>query len=291
MPLSTPVAIIVFNRPEHTRRVLDCIAPAAPQRLYVIADGPRPDHPEDAEKCTAVRKLFDDLPWDCDVVRNFSPVNLGCGLRPATGLTRLFEQCDQAVVLEDDHLPAPDFFSFCETMLTRYADNEKMMHVNGANYLREWQPHSQSYFFSRLMMPTGWASWARAWQHFDFDLRFWDTAVFTPNRVADKAQNVLGRTLTNPRCSWWDFQWAVAIQRNAGLAVTPSVNLVTNAGYDTAGTHTTTGGSPFASIPATQLPTPYPYPDSMEIDEEFDAELLKLSHDADHLFAGALTVS
>ena len=83
--MRTPVALIIFNRPDLTERVFAEIARARPQKLLVIADGPRPDQAGEAEKCAAARAIVDRVDWECNVLKNYSDVNLGVGRRPATG--------------------------------------------------------------------------------------------------------------------------------------------------------------------------------------------------------------
>ena len=126
--------LIVFNRPEATRRVLAELAKVRPARLFVIADGPRPNRPDDQDRCMAVRALIEKVPWDCDVVRRYSDVNLGCGHGPASGVSWVFDQVDEAVILEDDCVPHPTFFEFCDELLERYRNDERIMHIAGNNF-------------------------------------------------------------------------------------------------------------------------------------------------------------
>ncbi len=94
---STSVAFIIFNRPDTTRRVFAEIAKARPPKLLVIADGPRADHPDDVEKCAAVRAIIDSVNWDCEVLKNYSDVNLGCKRRVSSGLDWVFDTVEEAI--------------------------------------------------------------------------------------------------------------------------------------------------------------------------------------------------
>lgn len=77
--MQTPVAFIIFNRPEVTERVFAEIARARPRKLLVIADGFRADKPGGAKECAASRAIIDRVDWECDVLKNYSNINLGCG--------------------------------------------------------------------------------------------------------------------------------------------------------------------------------------------------------------------
>src|SRR5947207_2486082 len=112
--LNTPVAIIIFRRPEFTERVLQAVARIRPSKLLVVADGPRPDCAGEAEACAAARAVVDRFDWDCEVLKNYSETNLGCGRRPATGIDWVFENVEEAIILEDDCVPDSSFFFFCQ---------------------------------------------------------------------------------------------------------------------------------------------------------------------------------
>src|SRR5688500_10487193 len=112
--MQTPVALLIFNRPEMTRRLVDEIVLARPPKVLIFADGPRPDHPEDTSLIAASRAVVEQAQWPCDVLTNYSNVNLGTKFRPATGLDWVFETVEKAIFFEDDCLPHPSFFRFCD---------------------------------------------------------------------------------------------------------------------------------------------------------------------------------
>src|SRR5215831_3805810 len=157
--MRTPVALIIFNRPDVTERVFAEIAHARPRKLLVIADGPRFNRPGEAEKCTATRAIIDRVNWECEVLKNYSDVNLGCGGRESSAMIWIFEQAEEAIILEDDTLPQPTFFRFCEELLEKYRDDERVMHISGDNWLFGQKRISDSYFFSHYCLSWGWASW------------------------------------------------------------------------------------------------------------------------------------
>ena len=211
--LDTPVVFMVFNRPALTERVLRQIRRQRPRRLWVISDGPRADSPSDLRQVARVRAAIDRLvDWPCELTRDYADKNLGCGPRIASGLTSAFDRFDRAIVLEDDTLPDPSFFRFCETMLDRYANDPRVVHVSGANStaaLGLSQPQD-AYRFSRIPDIWGWATWSRAWSHYDFRLSEWDTIdqadwlrSITPHRPIRKllrgAFNQQFRLGNNPR--------------------------------------------------------------------------------------------
>ncbi len=171
MPLTTPVALVVFNRPDVTRLVVEAVRQAKPPILLVVADGPR--RPDEVARCDEVRAIvLDAVDWECDVRTNFADANLGCRRRVSSGLDWVFDEVPEAIVLEDDCLPVPSFFTYCDALLDRYRDDERVMHIGGMQ-LSPTGRCSASYRFSRFTHVWGWATWRRAWQHYDVAMGGW----------------------------------------------------------------------------------------------------------------------
>ena len=242
--MQTPVIFIVFNRPEVTSQVFGRIREARPHVLYVISDGPRADHPDDIPKVAAVRALIENgVDWPCEVIRDFADSNLGCRHRVASGLNNAFARLDRAIVLEDDCLPDPSFFPFCEEMLERYRDDLEIMHVSGTNLASSGK--ANSYRFSHHPWIWGWATWSRAWQHYDFEMKTWDErhnglrASFASGWEAQFWISAFDQARADfERLNTWDFPWMFSVRSRAGLCLMPNVNLVSNLGIGTNSTHT-----------------------------------------------------
>jgi len=281
--MRSAVVLIVFNRPEAAARVLARIAEARPPVLFLIADGPRPNRTDDLSQCAATRQVVERVDWKCEVVRDFAEVNLGCGLRPASGITRVFEQVEEAVILEDDCVPHPTFFRFCDELLERYSNDERAMAVSGNNYLRD--PHFEySYAFHRYLNTHGWATWRRAWRNYDSQLSSWRGI-----RQGDALENLLGdarhcafwrqifdRTYARSgRLDVWDYQWHYAIMCNGGFGIAPAVNLVSHVHTKQRGTHMS-GGHPLMDIPEKPMSFPLRHPPEVAWDQDYDRRVFDL---------------
>jgi len=246
--MQTPVLFLVFNRPELAAQVFARIREARPPKLLVVCDGARANRPDDTEKVAAVRALIDrGVDWPCEVLREYSDQNLGCRQRIASGITWAFEQVEEAIILEDDCLPDPSFFTYAEAMLTRYRHDERVLHVAGNNLTAPLHGHSSSYWFSHHPWIWGWATWRRAWKHYDADMRTWDArrpaleASFASGwerafwiTAYDDARQDLAKVGT------WDFQWAYTCRSLGGLSIFPRTNLIENLGFGGDSTHTNT---------------------------------------------------
>jgi hypothetical protein len=250
--MDTPVAFLIFNRPDVTARVFAEIARARPKKLLVIADGPRLDRIGEAEKCAAARAIIERVDWECEVLKNYSDVNLGCGRREASGMIWIFEQVEEAIILEDDTLPDPTFFRFCEELLDRYRDDERVMHISGDNWLYGQKQIPYSYLFSHYCLSWGWASWRRAFRHYDPEIKLYPTLrnttflldVLRDPRAVEYWRNILDSTYAGiEKVDTWDYQWLFTIWAHHGLSVLPNTNLISNLGFNREDAAHTKGGA------------------------------------------------
>jgi hypothetical protein len=243
--LKTPVLLIVFNRPETTRKIFDAIRLAKPETLYISADGPRKEIQEDAENCEAVRSVVRGVDWDCDLHVNFKDENLGCRAGVVAGIDWFFSHVEEGVILEDDTLPHPSFFRFCEELLIRYRDDDRIMHISGNNFQFGRRQTPYSYYFSRYPHIWGWATWRRSWRHYDADMRLWPEVAksdlfqqaFDDEKSYDYRKQVFQKAFQGEINSW-DPQWVFTCWAQNGLAILPKANLVSNIGFGETATHT-----------------------------------------------------
>lgn len=264
--LQTPVALIIFNRPDTTERVFAEIAKARPPKLLVVADGPRGTRAGEPEKCAATRAIIDRVDWDCEVLTNYSDINLGCKRRVSSGIDWVFEKAPEAIILEDDCLPHPSFFRFCEELLEHYRDDDRIAMISGDNFQSSQRRGDASYYFSRYTHIWGWATWRRAWQYYDVAISTW------PQFRDEKYLVQLLRTPAEQRywakvfqavyeghIDTWDYQWGFTAWQHGMLSVMPNVNLISNIGFGSEATHTK-GASPFANLPVDAMEFPLRHP-------------------------------
>lgn len=266
---NTPVAIFTFNRPQLTERLIGILAQIKPNRILVVSDGPRLHVPGDAGKCAAVRRLFDHLKWECRVDRNFAESNMGSFRRNSSGLNWVFEQAEEAIILEDDCVPDLSFFPYCEELLDRYRNEPRVGLISGNNFLNQTagqQPYS--YFFSGYATTWGWACWRKTWQQVNLDMPYWPEfrdsgelrrSVYSASETR-YWQRIYDSILEQRMKNAWDYQLILACLRFNLLTVVPSVNLVSNVGFGLDGTHCTNVSSPMHDMPRCELEFPLVHP-------------------------------
>jgi hypothetical protein len=272
--LDTAVAIVIWRRPELTRRVLAEVARVQPRRLMVIADGPAT--PSDDAACREARAVVDQFDWEGEVLRDLSDEPLGMQRREVSGFDWVFEHCEEAILLEDDTLPHPHFFRFATELLERYRTEDRVMMIGGTDFRFAPERNGFSYRFSRYPGTWGWASWRRAWTRYDRSAAAWTTL-----REGDRLDRLLGdpaaaatwRKLFDPvypseTSGTWDHQWVVTHWANDGVAIAPNVNLVQNIGFGPGGVNFTRDSR--LSVPTAETAFPLRHPPDLSVDYRGD---------------------
>ena len=253
-PPNVPVLLTVFNRPDHTKKVLEAIAEAHPTKLYVHADTPHAGNLRDLilrDQCLA---LVDEEAFNFPVEVRVANQPLGCGRGVSTAISWFLQREEMGIILEDDTLPTPDFFLFARELLKKYQNDERIGVICGNN------PHgektSSSYFFSKNRGSWGWATWRRAWQNYDFNL-----GALKSNQSEDVLENIADTKIyrriwrdkfskvVSGEIDTWDWQWQLTLTSQNQLACFPGANLVANIGFGPEATHTT--GAPPAEVLST----------------------------------------
>ena len=274
-----PVLILAFNRPDTAARVFDALRAVKPPRIFFAVDGPRAEKPDEAQRVAKVQALASTADWPCDVQTLFRPRNLGCKNAVSQAITWFFEQVDAGIVMEDDCVPHPSFFPFAAELLERYCDDERVMAISGNNFLRRSardMPY-YSYYFSRYLHIWGWASWRRAWRHYDHGMRQWPElrddgwlAKLLGDRDAASYWTRIFEDTYGERNMSWGYRWMFSAWSRNGLSINPCMNLVSNIGFGDAATHTVHQQSPLASLPVEAMQFPLRHPAEVVRDEAAD---------------------
>jgi len=266
-PLKTPVLFLVYKRPDTTRQVFEAIRKAKPPRLYVASDGPKPDVPVEADKVQQVRDIvLNGVDWECEVKTLFREKNLGCKYGVSSGIGWFFENEEMGIILEDDTHPSQSFFFFCEELLERYHDDERIGIISGDNFQLGKRRTHDSYYFSRYAHIWGWASWRRIWRKYDVEMKQWPTVKsegwlsdILQDRKLVKYWHDIFDAVFNGKIDTWDYQLNFSGWINSTINIIPNWNLVSNIGFGAGSTHTT-GVSQFSGISFSEMEFPLQHP-------------------------------
>lgn len=274
----TPVLLIAFRRPDTTQQVIDAIRQVKPKQLFIACDGPRADKPGEADACRETRKVIEEnINWDCEVKKFYSDVNQGCRRGVSNAITWFFEYVEEGIILEDDCVPHADFFSFCGTLLEHYRHDTRVWCISGDNFQDGQWRGDGSYYFSRYPHCWGWATWRRAWQHYDAELSTWSQLKKSKllaclpllDQEIQEWSERWNRLSELNKPDTWDYIWVYSCWTNNALAILPNYNLVSNIGFGDYATHTIDSNNHLANLKSHGLEEFY-HPSFMICDVEAD---------------------
>ena len=293
--MESPVALIFFNRPDTLAKVFESVRSARPKELYLIQDGPREKNKNDLLNIQKCRRIVDNVDWNCKVYKNYSEQNLGCGIRPQTGITWVFSLTDRAIILEDDCVPNQTFFTFCDEMLERYKDDERIAYISGLNHFETWDFGGNSYGFTKGGAIWGWASWARSWKNYDYKVSLIDDPYINEclknsypgeNNRINLWNNTKKRLSAGENLSYWDAQWGFVKYSQSQYVIVPCNNLICNIGVGVASTHATLDSNnhkrfiDYNNMPTKELVFPLKHPKVVLLDSTYDKKLLECNKNA-----------
>jgi glycosyltransferase involved in cell wall biosynthesis len=269
----TPIVLFVFNRPGCTQQIFSAISDLQPETLFIVADGPRENNITDEALCVETRNIFNQINWPCNVLKFYADKNIGCRNSIPNGLNFVFEHVDECIILEDDCLPQPTFFQFCEELLEKYRNEPQVMTIGGHRSDGPNEFNSESYFFSKYPSIWGWATWKDRWEKYDLNMTEWsdlrnsswlnkifdsDNEIKYWHRMFDKMQNELDT---------WDYALVFSCWLNKCISIRPKVNMIENIGFDNDATHTKSiqQAPPFAS--PSNINFPLVHPKHIRVDE------------------------
>jgi len=271
---NTPIAIFIFNRPQCTEQLVKALSLVKPTRLFVIADGPRNNF--EIELCEQTRAVIENIDWPCTIIKRYATSNIGCRESIPNGLKYVFDQVDTCIILEDDCIPQPSFFPYCEELLYRYKYDERVMTIGGHRSDGPNELDTESYYFSKYPSIWGWATWKEKWAKYDLNMSQWadlkdsnwlDDVLNTTKAVAywsrmfDYMKNGLDT---------WDYALTYSCWLHKGVSIRSRVNMISNIGFGQNATHT--HQTDMADIYANSIDIKFPlnHPISLSIDKDID---------------------
>lgn len=294
MMLETPVVLLMFKR-ERIVDIIERLRVVKPRKLYLVSDGGRTE--KEQEQVDFCRKLAENaIDWECDVVKRYAESNKGVFDNIAGGAKWVFEREETAIFLEDDNLPEVSFFQYCEEMLAKYKQNPKILWVCGTNYFGDYTKTKnyegdQSYYFTKCLLPCGWASWSSKFLKMYEDIfsgfddrtlqrkikkQFVSPALYRQSYGYWKEE--VERIQSGKKTVSWDMQMDFSIKKHDVYGICPVKNQIKNIGVDEASIH---GGSSmqdemtrrFCGMDSYPLTFPLKHPEKVEIDKRFEKDL------------------
>jgi len=238
---SIPVLFITFARPEYARQTFDGIKKAKPSNLYFYSNKARIDKPDEIDRNNTIRAYLKEIDWECDIKTYFRDEYVDIYTSLWGAIDWVFENEEQAIILEEDCVPSLAFFDFCEQLLPQYKDDQRVWVISGNNFIEGFNPNNYDYFFSPFAYQYGWASWKSRWNRLnrkgfnvtkiiEYDLY---KQLYSSRKAANHAYRQLKRYGENIgiwKPEAWDYVFQMSMRINGGFGIVPKVNLVSNIG-------------------------------------------------------------
>ena len=290
---SIPVVLFTFKRVDTLERIFPVLKSANVTKLYIFSDGGRNEE-EKALVNKTREQILKMIDWDCEVIKEFADNNQGVFNQIGMGAKKVFEKEEKAIFLEDDNLPEPTFFRYCEEMLNKYQDDERILWICGTNYESESSYLDTDYVFTKHLLPCGWASWSKKFN------KYYLTSFSVLN---DKANRKKIKKAYESRWLYrqqirsfrrekycedhhrrfisWDFHMALTIRLFGLYGIAPKYNQIRNIGIDQLSTHGGTSKkkpntAKFCEIPTHPLPDELKGPEEVSINKEFEKRFTKI---------------
>ncbi len=287
--LNTSVLLITYKRLDTTLKVLETIAAVQPRKLYIASNAPNPLKEDDTEKVMQVRTILEEkITWPCQVQKLYRTEHLYAKNSIWTAIKWFFENEEEGIVLEDDVFPDPSFYFYCEDLLNRYRNDERIRFINGCNFGYKGI-HEESYGFTRFMNMWGWASWRRSINIVDSDMVAWkklpDKNKFLEHVIDEQSPNTKGifveyfRTLfddiTSSKIESWDYPCIFSNFLTNTFSIFPSRNLIKNLGFNNDGTHTNFDSYFISGLKIGKLDIPLKENSDLRIDKNYEKFVLE----------------
>ena len=271
----TPILLLVYNRSQYLKKLLNILQKIKAQNIYVSFDGPKKDK-KDIFKCKKVIEKIDKINWKCNLKKNYLNKNYGCKVGVSKGLEWFFSKVNYGIIIEDDCIPSIDFFTFCEWSLKKYKNDKRVGGITGNNFLKNKINFKESYYFSKYAHCWGWATWRRTWRNYDKNIKFWNEfksstnwKYLFQNDNERKYWEKIFNNVSNNTLDSWAYPWMLCIWKNKQLIITPKKNLVSNIGFSEDATHTVSKFHNF-NYKVFRLKKPYVFTKNIEVDKKAD---------------------
>jgi hypothetical protein len=233
-----PILIFVYNRPEHTLRLIESLVNCELSKdsdLFVFIDAPKPDA-TNIDKNLQVEKIVRNITHFKSVTIYKNEVNKGVDKSIMDGVSKIINIYGKVIVLEDDLIVGLDFLRFFNWALSSYEEDLRIYSVNGFMFPVDFDKNTV------VLLPTisswGWGTWKNRWKKFEFEEK--NRNIIVKNTELSNRFNLPGidyakMLIENKEC--WDINWYFYVFKNNGLNIYPSKTLVKNSGFDGSGVH------------------------------------------------------
>jgi hypothetical protein len=237
-----PIVLFVYNRPKHLETTVRCLQNnvlAQESELFIFSDAAKTA--KDKDGVGKVRYIIHSINGFKKITIIERATNMGLAASVIDGVTRIVNEYGKIIVMEDDLESSPYMLQYFNAALNRYENEEKVMHIGAYMFPVDVAGLPETFFY-RVATSWGWATWQRAWKHFEPDMEK-SVARFDDEKVAafsiDRCENFWKQVqeYRAGKINSWAIRWYASMFLQGGLALHPAVSMVNNTGQDASGIH------------------------------------------------------
>lgn len=232
MSFDTPILFLTYKRFNTAKKVFEVIKKIKPKKLYFASNAPQKKE-DQIEKVEKVRSLLNEVNWKCRIIKVFHKKHLPVSQSIPKSISLFFKTEKEGIILEDDCLPSPDFFKFCQIMLKTYK-NKNINVICGSRFVK---PTNNKIYFSKYNHAWGWATWRDSWKKFDPKIKFWNKFknskrwLSENNSIEKNYWEKIFDLTYKKKINTWDYAWTASAWYHKQLSIIPPVNLINNIGF------------------------------------------------------------
>lgn len=240
----SPIILFVYNRPRHTLQTINALKKnelASESILYIFSDAAKKS--KDIENVEKVREIIKEVDGFKEVVPIMASSNIGCADSIIKGISYVMERHDDAIIVEDDIVTAPNFLKFMNEALFKYKNDKRIYSVSGYNVPMDVpESYSEDVFLVFRYSSWGWGTWKDRWSQADWNVMGWEK-VFNDKaankkfrRGGDDLPYILKAQMKGT-IDAWDIRWYYSHFEKDRFTLFPVTSLVENIGFDGTGIH------------------------------------------------------
>jgi hypothetical protein len=248
--IGTPVLVITFNRPDKLEKLINSLRITNHQILRFSIDGARKGNNRDKLLIQKTIEVIKSVDWTEDIEIFQNEENLKPRYAVPKAVSRIFEDFDRVIVLEDDIEISSKTIKFFELNLKNYKNNSSIMHISGYNNVPKYIFNDSSTSHRKTIFPESyaWATWKEKWLKYDDNTDNVELSVyFDKERDYFKHIGFFGKACWKLEkkisernyISTWVYRWMFSIWAEKAYCISPNINLIKYDGL-ISGTHTKT---------------------------------------------------
>lgn len=240
-----PIALFVYNRPEHTRRTVETLKRnigADRTDLYVFCDYAKNEKAYQA--MCETREYVKSMSGFASVTIIERTENFGLSKSIITGVTEVVNRHGKVIVMEDDLITSEFFLEYMNLALEKYESNKQVFSITGYSHFKNGTRGLPQSYFLKVFSSWGWAIWKDRWELFDSEAAGWEEIFADRNVMRDFDYDgcldnceMLKNQMQDHIIDSWAIRAYYCMYKNSGVTLFPNQRLCENIGNDGSGVH------------------------------------------------------